>query len=462
MQFTKVATKKIIYPLIDAIAGKSTMRYFDSYKESQWWSYQKLMYAQDKKIRQMIKHLYSNVPYYRRIFKEKNLGPENIKNSEDLTKIPVLTHENVRQNLDDLIANNMSKTSLFRCQTGGTTGHPLVLYKDKNELSSAEACLYRGWEWSGYQIGEKRALLWGTHLTTSKYASFKEELKRIFTRSIFIGAWNLSEEKIKNSLRKMNTMKPTFLIGYTSSIYTFAKFINHEDIDLKFRLTGILTTAEPIFDFQRDAIEKAFNCQVFDQYGCGEVNSMGFECEEHKGLHIPTERIHIEFLDLEDYSPVSDGEMGRIVVTCLENYGMPIIRYDTEDLGRKKQESCSCGRNLPLMNSIVGRTIDTITLPNGHAIFGGFFVYALQDIEWIKKYGIIQFQVVQKKKDYIIFKIHSQKEPSQQALESFEGLMKRHLGDVVFNVEFVDQIPVSASGKRRYIISEVNPCTSQE
>jgi len=144
------------------------------------------------------------------------------------------------------------------------------------------------------------------------------------------------------------------------------------------------------------------------------------------GLHIPMERIHIEFLGMEDNSPVSDGKMGRIVVTCLENYGMPIIRYETEDLGIKKPEFCSCGRNLPLMDSIVGRTIDTIRLPNGNVVFGGFFVVALLDMEWIEKYGIIQFQVVQKKKDYIILKIHSEKKPSKRACQSFVGLMERH------------------------------------
>jgi len=316
--------------------------------------------------------------------------------------------------------------------------------------------LYRGREWCGYRIGEKRALIWGRRLVTSKYASLKKKLVRFLTRSVFIGAWNLSENRLKDFVNRLNAAKPVFLSGYASPIHLLANFINQKGADLKFNLNGISTTADQLLSFQRKEIEKAFRCEVFDQYGCTEVNSLGFECEEHMGLHIPIERVHIEFLDVEDDSPVSEGETGRIVVTCLENYGMPFIRYDTEDLGKKREESCSCGRNLPLMGSIVGRKTDSIRLPNGNVIYGGFFRYVLKDLEWIAKYGIIQFQVVQKKLDYIVLKIQSQKKPSQQALESFKGLVKRHLGDVVFDIEFVNQIPVSASGKRKYIISEVN------
>ena len=460
MRLKESLVRNMIFPVIDIANRSSVLRYLDLYRRSQRWSLERLEKLQEKKIRKMISYVYNNVPYYRKTFKEKNLRTEDIKNAEDLKKIPVLTHGNVRHHSDDLIAINRSKDSLFMWQTAGTTGHPLIFYRDKNESSSAEACLYRGWEWCGYQIGMKIALIWGRNLISSKYAYLRREMRGFLTRSVFVDAWNLGEEKIENSLEILNTAKPTFLRGYTSPIYIFAQFINQKNVNLKFNLTGISTTAEPIFGFQRDAIEKAFNCQVFNQYGCGEVNSMGFECEEHMGLHIPMERIHIEFLDREDNSPVSDGEMGRIVVTCLENYAMPFIRYDTEDLGIKKPESCSCGRNLPLMDSIVGRTIDMIRLPNGNVIFGGLFVYALEDMKWIEKYGIIQFQVLQKKKDHIILKIHSETKPSQQACESFARLMERHLGNVVFDIEIVDQIPVSASGKRKYIISEVDPQSS--
>jgi len=416
----------------------------------------KLRELQEKKIETMMSYVYGYVPYYRKAFKTMNLRPEDIKNTKDLEKIPVLSHSDVRQNLEDLISANKSRGSLFRCQTTGTTGHPLILYKDKNEIGSANACLFRGWRWCGYQLGEKRMLVWIRRLVTSKYSSLKERLVRFLTRSVFMDAMDLSENKLEDFVNSLNVAKPTFLSGCASAIYLLANFINRRGADLKFDLNGISTTVEPLLSFQRKEIEKAFHCEVFDQYGCTEINSLGFECEEHKGLHIPIERVHIEFLDVNEDSPVSEGETGRIVVTCLENYGMPLIRYDTGDLGIKNEESCSCGRNLPLMDSIVGRTIDLIKLPNGNVVYGPFFMYALEDLEWIAKYGIIQLQVVQKKQDHILLKLQSQKKPSQHALGSFEGLMKRRLGeDVVFDIEFVNHIPVSASGKRKYIISEV-------
>ena len=301
------------------------------------------------------------------------------------------------------------------------------------------------------------AQIWGVPTAASRYKLLRARLRRLVMRNILIGAWDLSDKNIKDAIKRLNKEKPTFLRGYTSPIYFFAKFIDQEGINLEFELTGISTTAEPLFDFQRRTIEKAFHCEVFDQYGCGEVNSMGFECEEHMGLHIPIERVYIEFLDEKDSSPVSEEKTGRIVVTSLDNYGMPLIRYDTNDLGIRRDCFCSCGNKLPLMESIVGRTIDMIRLPNGNVLFGGFFVIALEDMDWIAKYDIIQFQVIQQTQNHIVLKIQSERTPSEEGLRSFIELVQRYVGDdVVFEIEFVEEIPVSASGKRRYIISEVN------
>jgi len=450
--------RNIVFPLIDIASRQSVLRYLDLYEKSQWWNLEKLERMQEKKLRALIRHAWNNVPYYRRMFKTADLKPEEIKNVEDLENIPILTHENVKQYLDDLVAVNIPMRSMGRVQTGGTTGHPLLLYKDKNELSSSMASLYRGWRWSGYKIGEKMAQIWGAPTVASKYKLLRKRLRRLATRNILIGAWNLGHKNIEDAIRRLNKEKPTFLRGYTSPIYLFAKFIDQEGINLEFDLTGISTTAEPLLGFQRETIEKAFRCEVFDQYGCGEVNSMGFECKEHNGLHIPIERVYIEFLDEKDYSPVSEGKTGRIVVTSLDNYGMPLIRYDTEDLGIRRDGYCSCGSKLPLMDSILGRTIDMIRLPNGNVLFGGFFVIALEDMDWIAKYDIIQFQVIQQTRDHIVLKIQSERTPSGQGLRSFIDLVQRYVGDdVVFEIEFVHEIPVSASGKRRYIISEVDP-----
>jgi len=456
MRFKKSLVKNAFFPLIH----RETMKRLYFYEKSQWWNPTKLRELQEKKIRKMIRYAYNNVPYYRKIFKDINLQPEDIQKREDLAKIPVLTHQDVRQNLDDLTSAEKPKSSLFRCQTTGTTGHPLILYKDKSELGSSKACLYRGWKWCGYQIGEKKALIWGRRLKTSKYASLKKNLKQYLLRSLFIGAWDLSEEKIEFSIKRLLAANPTFLSGYVSAIYLYADFVNRRGSNIKFNLKGVSTTAEPLLGFQRREIAKAFQCDVFDQYGCGEVNSLGFECEEHMGLHVPIERVHIEFLGLKDDSPASEGERGRVVVTCLENYGMPFIRYDTEDLGIKREEFCTCGRKLPLMDQITGRTLDLIKLPNGKVIYPGFFMYVLEELEWIAKYGIIQFQLVQEKLNHIVLKIQSQKQPSQQTLKSFEHFVKKQLEDVAFDIQFVDRIPVSASGKRKYMISEVNPQSS--
>lgn len=425
------------------------LNFLKLYTKSQYWNCQKLDEFRNKKLMMMVNYAYNNIPYYRQIFRINNLKPDNIKNTEDVTKIPILTRKDIVKFNEDLIAPNRPRNSLVKIQTSGTTGHPLTVYKDRNEISSALACLYRAREWWGYNIGEKRAVLWSANRTLSGYDNLKEKLTRFLIRCTFFNTFNLSEENIEETIAKLNRIKPKFLSGYTSPMYRVAQIINEKRIKLKFSLTGVSTTAEPLFKHQRTEIENAFQCQVFDQYGCGECNSLGFECQKHTGLHIPIERVHVELLDEKTNNPVSEGEMGKIVITCLENYGMPIIRYDTEDLAIKNDDFCSCGRNLPLMHSIVGRTQDFLRLPNGSVIYGAVFMVAINNSNWINKYHIQQIQVFQKKNYQIILQIKSLNEPNQKEIQSFKSALREDLKDTDFEIKFVDQIPPFLVGQEK-------------
>jgi len=280
---------------------------------------------------------------------------------------------------------------------------------------------------------------------------------RFVKKEIFESSWKITENRMRDLIKLLNRKRPKFLRGYSGTIYRLAKFIDQNDINLELDLTGVSVTAGPLLGFERDTIEKAFRCEIFDQYGSGEVHSLGFECEHHAGLHIPIERVYIEFLDLNEDVAISEGEQGRIIVTSLENYGMPIIRYDTGDLGAIKEEFCSCGRRLPIMSSVVGRKNDLIRLPHGEIISWGIFIGLMLDMDWTLKYGLNQFQIVQKKENYIIIKIESQKRPESQDLEIFQNFIKNRIGDIDIKFEFVDRIPISASGKRKFVISEVSP-----
>lgn len=460
MQLRKSIVRNSVFPLLDLKNRSTVLKYLTFYKQSQWWNLQRLKEYNEKKLRAIISHAYNNVRYYRRVFRNLDLKPEDIKCAEDLKKIPILTRDMIMENATDFIALNRSKNKLFRIQTSGTTGRPLVLYKAQNEISSAQATFYRGLEWAGYHIGDKLADIWGRHRAKSWSAFLRENLRLIITRTELLDAYNLNPKTIEKSISKLNRIKPSFLRGYTSAIYSYARVINQNAISLKFQLDGISSTAEPLYEFQRNEIEKAFRCKVFNQYGSGEVNSLGFECENQMGLHIPIERVHVEILDENDYSKISNDEVGRIIVTSLENYAMPIIRYDTEDLARKNttdkdSESCSCGRHLPLIDSVVGRVMDKIILPDGEIIHGTYFIILLIDMDWVAKYNINQFQLVQKKSDHLILKIDCKMKPNLREIEEYKNHIKKFLGEIVFDIEFVDQITPSASGKRKFIISEV-------
>lgn len=213
---------------------------------------------------------------------------------------------------------------------------------------------------------------------------------------------------------------------------------------------GIITAAEPLFSHQREAMERAFGCPVFNTYGCREVMLIGAECPHHSGLHVSADHLVVEVLD-EEGGPCAPGTSGEIVVTDLHNYGMPFVRYRLGDLGTFTDKVCACGRGLPLLQSVDGRILDRLRTPGGSYVPGEFFPYLLNDVD-----GIRRFQVIQDRFDHLTINIV--KEPDCERVSL--GFSKRKIAevmgeDVEVDFEFVDEIPLTKTGKQRVTISSL-------
>jgi len=203
------------------------------------------------------------------------------------------------------------------------------------------------------------------------------------------------------------------------------------------RFKGVFTTAEKLFDYQRQFIAEQFNCNVYDGYGCGEIQSIAFECEKGKNLHISEEHVILELTNRE--KSIKEGS-GQVVLTNLDNYGMPFIRYQNGDVATYANEKCSCGRSLKLLSKIDGRTHDFITASDGSLIAGEFFPHLFGETR-----GIKQYQIVQLKRDELIFKIVRGNKYSQKYIGK----------NVHIIIEFVDDIIATPSGKRHFTISKI-------
>jgi len=440
--------KYILYPIGEKIIGTTMLRYLKELEESQWWSQNELRDLQDKKLRALVKHAYDNVPYYHRIFTERALSDKDIQSIEDLKKLPILTKNDIRNNFDQLTASNYKKYRPLLNATSGSTGEPLRYYITMDTISINWAGTFRGWRWAGYKLGDKRVTFGGFSLIPSKSPSLRNHLRWSIERTFPLSAVSLNIEKMALYAKKLRKYKPRFIYGYPSSICVFADYLKELGTNYIHPI-AIFTTAEVLLPHYRQRIEDSFNCRVIDCYGCYDGGPQAIECMANNDYHITAEKSVIEVVD-EDGILVPPGVSGEVLTTDLHNYAMPFIRYAVGDRGALSEEECSCGRGLPLMKSIQGRTTDQITFSNGVKISGPALTLAFKNCR------IKQYQVVQEEKDKLIIKLVRIAGYSDKDSEHFLSILRAHAGiSIDIEIKFVDQIKTTQAGKHRIVISKI-------
>jgi phenylacetate-CoA ligase len=435
--------RSVIFPVMELSQGTKIQKYLKWLNKTQWWKREELEELQNKKLRALIRHAYENVPYYHNLFKEIGLMPDDIKSKEDLIKLPFLTKDIIRRNLPQLLAKNIPKSQFIEAHSSGSTGEPLKYYIDKESYSYGWAQTFRCWSWVGYKLGEPYV-----KISLNPRTKLSKKLQDYLMNCIYIYSSDVNEKTLKKQLQGMARAK--IIRGYASSMYILAKLIRNSGIRNVNLLkpNAIMTTGDTLFSHYRELIESTFDCKVFDGYG-GESTSIAFECEEHEGYHLCDETVILEFMRGEE--PASTGELGEIVFTNLENYAMPFIRYKINDIGVKSDDCCSCGRGLSVMKSIEGRDTDIVVTPNGGFLVVHFFTILFEHIE-----GVEQFQVIQDKIDRLRINIVKNEKFTDADLRHIISWIKKHAGEEMeVNVEFVDSIPSTKSGKRRFVISNI-------
>ena len=423
--------------------GWEVVRHLRSLEKSQWLPMDEIQRIQLKKLRKLTEHAYNNVPFYHEKFKEAGLKPQDIRTLADLQKLPITTKNELKNSTPDkTVARNQSIHKLKRRQTGGTTGKPFIFFKDRRTISHelAALCWFRSWYGS---FGFKQALL--------RFFSYWIPWSKA-SKSFLIG-WLVCDRNTQTLwkyARWIERFKPKALEGSPAGFYVFVNFLKKEGIS-GIVLPVLLTTSETLFSFQRQAIESALDCQVFNHYSSGEIASIAQECEEHAGLHINAVDRIVEFIQRGEV--VSPGEMGEIVITDLENYAMPFIRYNIKDIGVPMDGFCSCGRGLPLIKEIKGRITDLIVSSGGSIIPGDVFAkfIVFRGHKWME-----QFQVVQPSEQGLLIRIVKSPEFEREDLELILEKIREYLGNVEVRTEFVESITPPPSGKHRFVISDVS------
>lgn len=445
----------LFFPLHHWMISYNGPRYLADLKRSQWLTLGEQRAYQETKLRQLMVHAYYHVPYYREQFDRLGLKPEDIRTLDDLHKLPVITKKAVTENLYlGIMSNNHDKKKILKVTTSGSTGEPFAVFAEKRQLEMRWAATLRSTEWTGYRFGDRQVRLWHKYLSMKKSEVLKELLDAFFTRRKFIPAYEISESNIKDFLKGIMRFKPVLLDGYAESYNIIAQHLRNYAYE-GHRPKAIMSSGQTLPPDSRQRIEEAFGCKVYDKYGAREfAGGLAYQCAEQNGYHIVSECAIIEIVDAQG-KPVAPGEVGEVVVTELNNYALPLIRYKLGDFAMAMDPNmqCACGRGLPLMGAVEGRIQATIVGTSKQLIPGTFFARLFSNYD----YAIRQFQVVQHELGKITMKIVKANRYDDQVLQNVIGEIQKHLGeDMAVEVEFVDVIPLGRTGKRHHSASTLD------
>jgi phenylacetate-CoA ligase len=443
--------RRFAIEIYQLVTGRHVLDRLDELNRTQWLTYAELQTLQREKLHQLLAYARVNIPYYNRLFKKFNFNPDEVlTDPQSLRKLPVLTKSVVNANLNEMMTVDSSRRAkLSKLSTSGSTGQPLFSMQDNNYRDCFTADVLRHLGWAGWQFGQPHAYIWGGDFEARTAQTLRTRLMDWTLNRFLTNAYFLSDESMSAFAERVKRRKPAILFGYASSIYSFAQFVQSKRLDITFN--GIFSTAEVLFPAQRAFIEDVFQTKMFNRYGTREFGGIACECDAHTGLHVSMDNNYIEILDRSG-QPLPPGEAGDIIVTNLNNYGVPLIRYAVDDVGAwNLLDNCPCGRELPLLDVILGRQPDLFKTKDGREIYGGF-AGLLFHIP-----GVKQFQVIQKSLDLVVARIVHEGDLEQTRLDAIEKAVKTVLGaDVVVRFEFPEKIPVLNSGKHRYWISEVS------
>ena len=434
--------KRLIYPLYYWRNGDSRLKHLASLERAQYLPVEQLQALQQHRLTRLLHHAYHQVPYYREVMQAGADTP--------LAQMPILTKALLQTHLMSLLASDVDRTQLIEDASGGSTGQPTRFYKDITYWQRRSTDQIRHDRWSGWDIGEPYGLIWGASQDLQGLASLKQSIvTRYIHRCYPLDAFNLSHADMQAYQQQLESVQPRMLLGYAGALAQFAAYLQQYAPNHRIRPRGIVSSAEVLTAENRRLIESVFHCKVLNRYGSREVGLIASECPQQSGLHINADNVLVEVVNA-DGLPAAPGEVGRVLVTDLWNFAMPLIRYELGDMAVMQPEPCACGRSLPLLANVAGRISDFLIAQDGRKVHGEYFTHLFYGEDKLQ-----QFQLVQISRSELILKWVLKDANQQPDAARYQQKIREVLGDVQVSIEYLEHIPLTASGKYLFTICQV-------
>lgn len=440
---------RVLFPMHELLKRHTSVGVRQRLEASQWWPQAELEALQLQRLRRLLARANAQVPYYRELFASLGFDPvRDLHSLADLARLPRLDKSTIRANGDRMKAQDA--VGLARFNTGGSSGEPLIFYIGRERVSHDVAAKWRATRWWNVDIGDPEVVVWGSPIELGAQDGVRAVRDRML-RTQLLPAFQMSAEKLDGFLARIRAARPRMLFGYPSALSHIARHAQARGQrmdDLGIRVAFV--TSERLYDEQREQISKTFGCPVANGYGGRDAGFIAHQCPAG-GMHITAEDIIVETLD-PDGNPVPRGTAGEIVVTHLATGDFPFIRYRTGDVGVLGDAACSCGRGLPLLKEIQGRTTDFLVAQDGTVMHGLALVYILRDLPQVKA-----FKIVQESLDLTRVQVVADVPVSGIRQKIVDGFRARLGAGIEVEVEQVEAIAPEKSGKFRYVISKVDP-----
>jgi phenylacetate-CoA ligase len=420
--------------------------YYYYLKSTEFLGRQQLEELQTDRLRKLLHHTYQHVPYYRKSFQLSGLS---LQSPIEIEKIPLLSKSDVRNNIHfSMFSKDHKKKEMLRIQTSGSTGQPFICYADKFQLEMRFATTLRALEMTGWRFGKKQLRLWHQTLGMTKKQALQEKIDSILLRRKFVPAFEMTEKSVAKLFRMIEKYKPVLIDGYAESlnfISMFAPYSTSQD------RIAVMSSAQQLTPETRHMIQEKLSAKVFDKYGSREFSGIAYQCTEGRNFHVQDESYIVEILI--DGRKALPGEVGELVITDLNNFSVPLIRYRIGDLALAvEQNPCPCGRNHSQIGMISGRTQALVLCENGVWLPGTFFAHFFKDYQ----FAIQHFQIVQEKPGAFRVNIIPTSRYTLEIESQIRDGLYRFTGSATA-IEFlqVKEIPMERTGKRTPVISKV-------
>ncbi len=435
----------VVFPLHERLKRHDTVAVRRGLEQSQWWPRERIEQLQAQRLRELLLQAARHVPYYRDLFARVGFDPAAVHSVTDLQRLPFLTKADIRQG-GDAFSHDHART-LSRLNTGGSSGEPLVFFIGNERVSHDVAAKWRATRWWGVDIGDPETVVWGSPIELGAQDRVRAVRDKLL-RTRLLPAFQMSDASLDGFIADIRAQRPRMLFGYPSALSHIARHARKRGVamnDLGIRVAFV--TSERLYDDQRADIEQGFGCPVANGYGGRDAGFIAHQCPQG-GMHITAEDIVVEIVGPDGHA-VSDGTSGEIVVTHLATRDFPFIRYRTGDMAIKSTATCACGRGLPMLAEIQGRSTDFVLAQDGTVMHGLALIYILRDLPGVQGFKIVQHDLGRTSVDVV---------QGAGWLNSHEATIasgfKARLGQgVQVDIQPVDAIAPEKSGKYRYVIS---------